>query len=494
MIDLPANNLYSSKLPALKFYQEGRIALFNNQQQNAILAFEKATEADPSFSMALMHLGVTNYAINAIEKGKAALEKAMSGMQGLPERQQFLIRYNYYYYTENYEKAMALLEMWQQLYPSNETPWVLAMNLYAGRSDVNKAKEVGIEATRHGHEGRVLLSLAQMASVQGNTEEAMGYYEQFSEQFPDRAKEATGLGFLYLSAGEFEKSKKHFEKIHLLRPNDTEVLMGMAKAEFHLGRPDNGWGFFETALTNSKNGEDSVGVLLSMAYYKYALGQANLAIEYLEKTEEVNSRIRSPFAAQRIYLPYPHILFYKNAGREKEVLQKIEHFMAAFPDPSKVTACAGMLNYYIATGQGAKMKQKMAECEEPLKPFIGTGQLKMAHGFLKKVEGDYGTASQLLDEYFTETGLATSIGASLLGEIYLLSGNLDKAEEKLMAGLKIEPYSGETNYQLALLHEKKGNLEKAKQFLQQAQVVWENADDNFIPANKAKELANKWAL
>ncbi len=494
VIDLPADNLYSPELPALKLYQEGRIAWGNNQLQAAIQAFQKATEDDPSFSPAFMEMGVAYYKMNAVEQGKAALEKAMSSMQGLPERQQFYIRYNYYYYTENYEKAIALLEMWQQLYPSNETPWVLAIKLYMARQDFGKAKEVGLEATRHGHEGRVLLLLAQLSSVQGKSEEAMGYYERFSEQFPERAQEAVGLGYLYQAVGAFEKSKIHFEKVLLLRPNDAEILMGIAKAEHQLGRFDEAWKYFETALTKSKNGEDSVGVILSMSYFKNAIGQGNQAIELIEKTEEINSRIQSPFAAQRIYLPYPHILFYKNMGRENEVLKKIEGFIKTFPDPSKVTSCAGYLNYYIATEEGEKLKQKMAECEEPLKPFIGTGQLKMAYGFMKKVDGDYKAASQLLEEYFTQTGLDASFAATLLGELNLLNDELDKAEEKLIAGLKIQPFSGETNYQLALLHEKKGDMRKAKEFLRQALVVWGNADENFAPANRAKELAKKWAM
>jgi tetratricopeptide (TPR) repeat protein len=49
---------------------------------------------------------------------------------------------------------------------------------------------------------------------------AIQYYEQFAQKYPHRAMEADELGQIYLEKGDFEKAKEHYDKIHILKPDE----------------------------------------------------------------------------------------------------------------------------------------------------------------------------------------------------------------------------------------------------------------------------------
>ena len=65
-------------------------------------------------------------------------------------------------------------------------------------------------------------------------------------------------------------------------------------------------------------------------------------------------------------------------------------------------------------------------------------------------------------------------------------GDLDEAEESIRQGLTSSPYDPKMHYELALVLADRGNPDQAVAHLETALSVWENADANFDPAERAR--------
>jgi tetratricopeptide (TPR) repeat protein len=70
----------------------------------------------------------------------------------------------------------------------------------------------------------------------------------------------------------------------------------------------------------------------------------------------------------------------------------------------------------------------------------------------------------------------------------------DKALEHLEEALKLEPMEPANHYALALVYHSMEETEKAMTHLKKALMVWEEADPDYKPAQKAKETMAQWQL
>jgi tetratricopeptide (TPR) repeat protein len=66
-------------------------------------------------------------------------------------------------------------------------------------------------------------------------------------------------------------------------------------------------------------------------------------------------------------------------------------------------------------------------------------------------------------------------------------GRYAEAEDYLNDALELEPWSAEIHYQLALLFHEQGRIDKAREHIEKAMKVWENADPTV--GREARKLA-----
>ncbi|MEA3479271.1 MAG: hypothetical protein U9R60_13875 [Bacteroidota bacterium] len=79
-----------------------------------------------------------------------------------------------------------------------------------------------------------------------------------------------------------------------------------------------------------------------------------------------------------------------------------------------------------------------------------------------------------------------------LGRCYRMQLSYKKSEEILQKALDIQPYSPEVNYEMALVCYATGKKENALAHLNRVLSIWENADPDFEPAIKAREVLKEW--
>jgi tetratricopeptide (TPR) repeat protein len=101
---------------------------------------------------------------------------------------------------------------------------------------------------------------------------------------------------------------------------------------------------------------------------------------------------------------------------------------------------------------------------------------------------------QAVEQYLQslETGpVDTDIHVNL-GRCYRILNSYRESEEILQNALDIDPFHPDVNYEMALVCQETGKEEKALTHLKRVLSIWENADADFEPAIRARELLSDW--
>lgn len=485
-VDLPTSNLYSNSTEALKLYHEAvRKMGFENETAEGAALLQKATEIDPSFAMAYSKLCDALFLINQTDASKQAIEKAMKYKDALSERQQLKIKYTYQSFS-SIEKAMALARMWQQLYPSDYKPYNYLIFLHQRRGEVDKAKKVGEMALENGHTGKILLTLAKLETLQGNTEGAIKYYERFAQEFPGKSKEVSGIGDIYLSTGEFDKALVHFEKMRLMNPDDINIQLKQASVAGKLEGSEQEWQLLNEALKDASTKRDSISVLSAQERLLHNTGRPNASLETMQQRWQLSETLAPEQQVRAEFFSSFIIKRYVDANRSEELKLLIEDYLAKYENPFINYRCIAFFNFYAFADNIEKLEELMIDCQEPLLKVLGDNGMIQINFYYSHVKDDYPKALEELKIIRDSLGVDPSLMATF-GELYRETGQLDKAASFLEDFLKKNPNNAQQWYELALTYEAKGNIQKTKEALQRSANIWKHAEPDFIPVKKVRE-------
>ena len=229
-LDLPASELISSNPEAFKLYMQSLYAAtYDNDFEKATLLAEEASEVDNQSAMIWNHLGGLYIASNRGPDKERVMEKALSLSEGLPERQILAVKKNYYL-PQQFNKLLGLLDYHSKLFPNDYSTFAELASYHRMLGANKKAIEVSEQALEHGHRGTNLLTLSRLYDAEGESAKALNYFEQFSEEFPERAAELNDKGKLLLGLGKFQEAKTYFEQKMLGEPNNTGIISSLADA------------------------------------------------------------------------------------------------------------------------------------------------------------------------------------------------------------------------------------------------------------------------
>jgi len=83
---------------------------------------------------------------------------------------------------------------------------------------------------------------------------------------------------------------------------------------------------------------------------------------------------------------------------------------------------------------------------------------------------------------------------SRMGQCYRKLEEFKEAKETLQEALKLEPFSPEAHYELALVYWEQDKKQQAMEHLNTSLKVWEEADAEYKPAKEAREKLAEWEL
>ena len=118
--DLPVRERLSPDVSAVESYGRFREAeVVRSDWSAGIDHLNTATRNDPTFALAQLDLALLLVSNNRPQEAAAAIRAALDHVYRLPERLQFIVKANYYGFAGDVPRAMALLEMWADLYPED---------------------------------------------------------------------------------------------------------------------------------------------------------------------------------------------------------------------------------------------------------------------------------------------------------------------------------------------------------------------------------------
>jgi eukaryotic-like serine/threonine-protein kinase len=147
--DSPVEQATTSSLEALRSYSQGIKVRFAEGDAAALPLFERATELDPSFAMAYARAAIGYFNLDKPERAAAALQRAFDLHDRVSERERLFIDSDYYMMgTGEMDKAIRVLQLWQQGYPREQTTYVDLAVMYAAVGQWEKSLEQSLAAMR----------------------------------------------------------------------------------------------------------------------------------------------------------------------------------------------------------------------------------------------------------------------------------------------------------------------------------------------------------
>jgi tetratricopeptide (TPR) repeat protein len=121
--------------------------------------------------------------------------------------------------------------------------------------------------------------------------------------------------------------------------------------------------------------------------------------------------------------------------------------------------------------------------------------LRFMEGEVARLEGNLEDAVTLFEQGTEDMSLRLEQragGLRSLGLCLRALGQAERARDALEESLNLNPFSGNTHYELALVYEDLNQRGKAQEHLQRALSIWEPADEEFEPSRKARRQLAAW--
>lgn len=135
--DLPIRERLTEDDAAWELVGRSAEALFEPPPdlETALDRLRAAVALDPTFTLAQYQLSLLLLVLNRTEEARAAIQAAVDHVYRLPEQLRFGVKSDYYFITQQTEKAWAVIEMWVELHPENSSALRNYSNVQMNRGD-----------------------------------------------------------------------------------------------------------------------------------------------------------------------------------------------------------------------------------------------------------------------------------------------------------------------------------------------------------------------
>jgi len=329
-----------------------------------------------------------------------------------------------------YEKGAALLEQG---------------DLVKARIEFQNALQIKSDMTQAWY------GLAQIAEREGDWEKLFGYLNKVVEQNPKHLQARLKLGRLMLAAGELDKALAASDAAMALAKDDASVLALRAAVLYKLDDKPAAVKQANAALARDAANIDALAVLASE---RLAAGDANKAIEYLDRSLKVNEKNialqlikvqaleslanldSAETVLRKLITFYPdiralrHILarFYLSHGRKDAAEAEYRAVMAE--NPAEVQARLDLVRFVNAV-KGPKAATQ--ELESLIAADPGNSELKFALAGLHQSQNNAAAAEAIFRRIIEKAGNdSEAIKAKGLLAASLLAGGDRKAARALV--------------------------------------------------------------
>lgn len=492
-IDLPISEVLTPSFKALAEYTIGKEnILIDGRYKKGVSRIQNAIEIDSIFTMAYYQLSIFYMNMNRLSDAQASLEFVLDNPYKLTEREQFLAKSRYYFITGDNEKRIKVLRMYKDLYPHDiESYYQLGEALYE-MGNFDEAEIVFTDGLKiDDYRGEFLRRLGHINKAKRNYDQALKYYEMYQKKYPDVSRSYKLLGGLHLETGNFDEAEINFEKAVLLDRRAISSKIDLIEIKQRKGQFEEAIEEFEVLLEKCNTADDSVQVMWSIMNYYFLRGEIQKGLKIREETFQLaattfHPRVMSFYIVTNLY-------WYYEIGQDSIALKILKQEEEKFTDSYENITAFGYINYYLRKDDLENSRKQYKRISDFVEQYGSLSGLELFfRARLYKLEGDYEKAIETYEEYRLHNTYSTNaVIYNRMAESYISDKQFDKAESILKELLNSFPFDPTTYYHLALVYQEQGKFNEAQTSLKIANNIWENADETYLMAQKAKSLYNQ---
>jgi tetratricopeptide (TPR) repeat protein len=240
---------------------------------------------------------------------------------------------------------------------------------------------------RQPDEVQALLWRAEVLERQSSFQGAMADYRRVIELDPDRDEARLHFAGMLLQAHQPEDALEHFQYLHRRQPENSEVLLGLARCQHLLGRPDDARMLLDTVLNDLPS---DAGALSERGRLALEMGQIVEAEDWLRK-----SLALAPYDRETTYSLYLCLQQRRKVQEAKQYLDKLDDIGATLGHLRELTRRIG------ATPHDPALRHEAGVI------FLRSGQTTEGLRWLQSAlqeDPHHGPTHQVLAEHYEQIG------------------------------------------------------------------------------------------
>lgn len=486
--DLPARERLTANAAAMEEFGRGFAKIVVEGDLPASLQHvDAATSLDPTFAVAQHLLSSLLLNDNRPREAVAPLQAALDHLYRFPERVRFQVKSDYYFATQQTDKAWGVLGMWVELYPED----LLALRNYVFvqrmRGDWTALLEtLGTMYRLSPEDADLLKEMAEAHLELGGTDQALVLLTEYMERFPEDHSGLLELAQVHRRRGEHDVARDYVERATILRPRLSTTAAALASLDVDAGRFEDARKGYERAMELARTPVQRVAVLTGLKRYHSIRGEAENTVLAIDRWVEESYRYTTPITiVQSRFYDIP-LLF--GVGRHEEAVVLFEELRTQVEPPLSDYFVPHLAIHVLLETEGAEAAR------EAHGRAVEVANARQFGALLPVLEGDLGRIHERAGDYdaaFESYAKAMKLNPGRThhrdaGRVLRKAGRLDEAESELHASLRLVPGHPRTHFEMALLLEAQDNIPGALEHLRRALEGWATADDAFEPAQRAR--------
>ncbi len=503
--EIPINDLITANEDALRSYIEAlNNILFHNDYSRAIEGLNKTVAIDPSYALAYLQLAELLVRSGKIAESKEAINKALQFNYKLTERTRFLAKAFAYALDQKTEQQMEVYRTWMEFYPDDYWPRnQLAFQLIWKANDLKQAAQLFEESlTINPAQNWIYSRLGELYLSLGDLGKSEASYQLLSEKQPTNFVPFVELGNIEVIRGNLSSAKRWYQKAALLRTDKVTPVLSLAELAIREGRLDDAVAHFDEARGISQAPRQQGMILAKLIDFYSLKGEYQQAYQTLLAYQELAPQYMDPMDAM-FAASISRMHLYVLSGHSSEAQQRLEAIKPTLDEQLVGLVEFGYLFFHIAEQNKEQAYDSLGQVEQLIIKFdlhhLGY-MVAVANGWIEEMNQDYQAAAQhhLTAVEQLKSSAHRSFNSELISVLTAdavknlrLGGNIEQALKVGQEFLKEWPYHPDINYQLAEIYFSQNNLELARDHLNKTLSIWQKADDDFLPAQKALQLESK---